>query len=588
MFKHFILTSALALLTLSAAATTPKRIPLQVKQSDGTTLTVFRAGNAQCHYYITTDGVPVLQDRNSNDLVYAINTDGRLTAGTVLAHEIDFRNDMEAEHVSTAKKALLPNSTPTNILAANGASTSDGLGEYMLNSVGPVNSIGEHTIPVLMVQFEDVKFLPTTTPDKLSRVFNEKGYNDEENCVGSVHDYFISQSNGIFSPNFEVVGVVTMPHSMAYYGRNDSYGNDGRVFELVQEAIKLAQDNGVDFSKYYEEFSTGGNGVPLISIYHAGEGEHDSWKPISETNDMIWAHFLQYEFTVGDKTFGSYFIGNERYKENTWTDYRLDGIGVFVHEFSHALGLPDFYCTSNATFDNETPAYWSIMDYGQYVGNGYAPVGYSAYERSFMGWLKIEELTDQPGFHTLYQFGEEDKGSTAYLIRNPSNPNEYYILENRQVGTWYAKQFGTGMLVFHVDYNSNSWVRNTLNNSKGHLRYQNVPADDKWQGPEDYYWDNWKADLFPGKKKVTQFTDDMELYAALPFAGPGFGRPIYNITEQDGVITFSYIDKEASGITHLDKSQPLGQAIYSIDGRLIDGHLAKSGVYIKGGKKIIR
>lgn len=587
MFKHFIFTSALALLSLSAVATTPKRIPLQVKQSDGTTLTVFRAGNAQCHYFVTTDGVPVMKDRNSNDLVYAINMDGRLTSGTILAHDSSNRNEHEAIHVETAKKALEAKSTPSNLLTAAGASTDDGLGEYLKNSIGPVNTIGEHTIPVIMVQFADVKFLSTTTPEKLTRVFNEKGYCDEENSVGSVHDYFISQSNGIFSPNFEVVGVVTMPHNMAYYGSNDSYGNDSRVFELVQEAVKLAQADGVDFSKYYEELNDGGTGVPLVSIYHAGEGEHDTWNTTPEADDMIWAHFLQYEFKVGDQTFGSYFIGNERYKENTWTDFRLDGIGVFVHEFSHALGLPDFYGTTSAAQDNETPGFWSIMDYGQYVGNGYAPVGYSAYERSFMGWLQIEELTDEPGFHTLYKFGEEDKGNTAYVIRNPSNRNEYYILENRQKDTWYSKQFGTGMLVFHVDYNSNSWFRNTLNNSRGHLRYQNVPADDTWQGPDDYTWDHWKADLFPGKKNVTEFTDDMELYASLPFAGPGFGRPIYNIAEENGVITFSYIDKEANGIAHLDATQS-DQTIYTIDGRVTNGNLAPRGVYIQGGKKMIR
>ena len=33
--------------------------------------------------------------------------------------------------------------------------------------------------------------------------------------------------------------------------------------------------------------------------------------------------------------------------------------------------------------------YWSIMDYGQYYFNGYAPPGYTAYERSFMQQCRI-------------------------------------------------------------------------------------------------------------------------------------------------------------------------------------------------------
>ena len=70
------------------------------------------------------------------------------------------------------------------------------------------------------------------------------------------------------------------------------------------------------------------------------------------------------------------------------------GMGVFCHEFGHALGLPDFYNTDPAVTLSRNPfGYWSIMDAGPYVNNANAPIGYTAYERSYLGWLKLKELT---------------------------------------------------------------------------------------------------------------------------------------------------------------------------------------------------
>ena len=43
---------------------------------------------------------------------------------------------------------------------------------------------------------------------------------------------------------------------------------------------------------------------------------------------------------------------------------RIDGIGTFCHEFSHCLGLPDFYCTTYAGYFGMSD--WSLMDYGCY------------------------------------------------------------------------------------------------------------------------------------------------------------------------------------------------------------------------------
>ena len=44
----------------------------------------------------------------------------------------------------------------------------------------------------------------------------------------------------------------------------------------------------------------------------------------------------------------------------------INGIGLFCHEFSHTLGLPDIYPTNEITEHNQSPEYWDVMDTGNY------------------------------------------------------------------------------------------------------------------------------------------------------------------------------------------------------------------------------
>ena len=107
-----------------------------------------------------------------------------------------------------------------NKLQAIYSSTSDGLGQKGRMSPGAIPSIGEYTIPLVMVQFANLKFKSSTTVEKMRRYYNEEGYHDEEGTAGSVRDYFKAQSGGQFIPTFDVVGVVTLPYSYEYYGAN--------------------------------------------------------------------------------------------------------------------------------------------------------------------------------------------------------------------------------------------------------------------------------------------------------------------------------------------------------------------------------
>ena len=47
----------------------------------------------------------------------------------------------------------------------------------------------------------------------------------------------------------------------------------------------------------------------------------------------------------------------------------------------------------------------------------------------------------------------------AYIIKNSSNANDYYLLENRQLDGFDKYGYGHGMMILHVRFASNPQLR---------------------------------------------------------------------------------------------------------------------------------
>lgn len=607
---YTLLFAAACMMGQSVMATRPLRKAFAVKQSDGTSVTVYRQGNGHFGFYSTTDGIALLRGANG-DLCYAQTGTAGIEATSLIAHNADQRSKEEIAGIEklnlSANKAFsillerqtVAEATTSQQRATHSVGNNDGLGQYGVSANGVVGSIGAPEIPVIMVEFPDRKFQEGTTMEKVSRMLNEPGYADEKDAVGSVKDYFTAQSKGMFTPSFNVVAKMSSAQGYAYYGANQGSNIDRNTTSLIREAIAAAMEQGVDFSKY-----TVDGQVPLVSIYYAGPGEHSSYEAGCE--DYLWAHFSKISnFVVGDVKFASFFVGNELLQSYSGTQENpvvtgsdQDGIGIFIHEFGHALGLPDFYYTgSDYELDRrlETMAYWSVMDYGQYVlSDGYSPIGYNAYERSFMGWLQVEELTTAQ-YAELRPFDAEE-GTTAYCIKSDGNEQEYYLLENRQPSTWYPAELGHGMLITHVDYSQQAWSGNAVNNDETRQRFSYVPADNQ-KYKSNGSFEGFQGDLFPGTTGAKEFSDET-LPAAILNSGDYLGKPIYNIEEsEDGVISFSYLDRTLTSIKKASLADDADCGIYTVDGRKIGvlstdkpEEVLPSGLYIlksrTGSKKV--
>ena len=383
---------------------------------------------------------------------------------------------------------------------------------------------------IILVNFQDVKLQDANNKEYFERMANEEHFNDG-NFVGSVHDYFYDQSGGKFDLEFDVVGPYTMSNSMSYYGKNlnGKEGNDQHPASMVIEACKAANSE-VNFADYDWD---GDQEVDQVYVIYAGKGEADGG--IANT---IWPHewtlaSAKYygdgsgPLTLDGVTIDTYACGSEL---NGYGD--ICGIGTMCHEFSHCLGFPDFYDTSDEGY-GVGMLWWDLMDSGSYNGDGYLPAGYSSYERWEAGWLNPIELTTTKSVSDMKSLMD---GGDAYIIYNNGNRNEYFLLENRQPVKWDEGLPGRGMLILHVDYNASIWANNSVNNDYNHQRMTWVSADG----------------VIDTEPYIDEDGEEYEVYSFSLMANDTYPSGIYNSFSKDSKAPAKFFNKNSNGTYYMD------------------------------------
>ncbi len=531
-------------------------------QPDGTVITVRVYGDEFYHYYESIDGL-LLKPTLHHALHYATLDDaGNIIPGPHLATDPAYRDETASNHINTLSQSSLRLALQHQI------------GQMMLTRAQSPGYIST-TFPtsgnvrgiVILADYQDVKFceLYDTHQVYLDLITGEN-YTGLYS-TGSVRDYFYDQSSGVFIPEFDVVGPLTLPHNRAYYGSSTENGDN--VSQMIIDACQLADNQyGVDFSKY--DMDNDGY-VDFVYVIYAGHGEAQGGPPESVW-PQSWTLENAYNQRLDGKLLGRYACSCEL---SGGVGTVLDGIGTFCHEYGHILGLPDIYDTTSTGLFGM--GHWDVMDVGAYNNSSRTPPAYSAMERYSLGWLNPYILY-QPGGKALESI---ELSNTAYFLVSDHDPHEYYTFENRQPVKWDTYLPNSGLLISHIHYVPSLWATNRVNSiTAGYEHVELITADNS----KTYYDED--EDIFPCNGKYMSFTDTTEP-PMVWHNGQKVGKPITNIKiGAAGIVVFDFI--QATGVMNIAQDADL-VTIDVKDGELcIENPLAKLvSVYSVAGQLMV-
>ena len=567
-------------LLLSAAvvmAVPAHRGAAQVRQPDGSTVTLRLHGDEWMSFHTTDDGYSVVKNQRGY-YVYAHLKEGRLEATERVAHDMAERSSAELKWLKGIRKYQAPAISERKALQK--AAEQNRRAATLQNRRAGHYDYTKFRGLVVLVEFSDRSFSRSDFPqiaDDMVNKANYKGYDTSRygKFTGSVRDYFVDNSMGEFEPKFDVVGPVRVSYSQYTPHSTDS------IDYINYDALNKL-DRTVDFSKY----DTDNDGiVDMIYFIYAGLGSN------IEGNDdrLLWPHasVIWYENApvMFDGVYmGSYACSVELY--GTEQGYILDGIGTICHEFSHVLGLPDLYDTNydeDGKEESNHPGDWSLMAEGCYENYARTPVGYSLYERYAIGFA-TPQVIDAEGSYRLNPLALFNNG---YRI-NTEVAKEYFLLENRQPSQFKWDEYlpGHGMLVFRVDSTSTAvWERNQVNANPRHNYFTMIRAGGG-KGATD-------SDPFPGKNEVTELDNDTKPANLLTWAGKKAQWGIYDITEKGNIIRFEIRKPQKPDGIMLPEMAVKDEApitpddiFYNLNGQRVSPNA--KGLLISRGRKLLK
>lgn len=590
----------IAMLSLALAASTTFAVPAkQAKKTltlaDGTQVVATQMGDEYMNWWQADNGMRYVESQDKEGVYEAANMD-------VMAAHAQMRRAIIGE-----KRAKRLNSVvkPVNMSFSSGQQRVQ-IGDEHITYTGKKKGI------IILVQFPNQKFETGHDNAYYKMVANEKGLTHEDGYVGSVTDYFLSQSNGQFELDFDIAGPYTLSHTSSYYGKNDGANIDTKVGYMIQEGCDAAVADGFNFNDYDWD---GDGYADQVFVLYAGLGEASGGDA-----KTVWPHEYQIRYTCVGKVLNytaegkgkvdTYACANEMERvinnaTGTYTnELKLAGIGTICHEFSHCLGFADMYDTSS-NGGNYGMGFYDVMSAGSYNGGGFTPCNYTAYERIYAGWTEPIVL-DEPATIKAMQ-NSEDYGR-PFILYNDKHPDEFYTLENRQKKGWDAELYGSGLMITHVDYDQTKWGINQVNASASdHQRCTIFHADNDADGT---VLESIKNDLYPymsgGVPLNDELTDDSrpaaKLYNKNADGTKYMGKPITAIKKNvNGTISFdvmggnedNILDNTTSETAIKDIKADTRKAdnrVYSIDGRYLgdDINALGKGLYIVGGKKELK
>ena len=213
--KKLFLTMLMAVACLVASAVPAIPTPQKVTQPNGEQLTVKIKGDEFHHYMTTADGYTIVKN-DQGYYTYGTLLNDEVVASKIIARDADKRSASDVAWLQATGKNL---KSASKIAAGIKARAQ----RDALPHLNAINYNNFHGL-VILVEFNDSHFTRSdvqTFYDNMINQENYSGYTNEDgstnpygDCTGSVRDYFHDNSNGIFTPQFDIAGPFEVPYSV--------------------------------------------------------------------------------------------------------------------------------------------------------------------------------------------------------------------------------------------------------------------------------------------------------------------------------------------------------------------------------------
>ena len=357
-------------------------------------------------------------------------------------------------------------------------------------------------------------------------------------------EHYEEMSYGQFHLSGTVYGWYEMSQVASYYegSQTEPYDNGftdppGGVGSFLKETLDQA-DLEIDFTQYDNDGPDGvansgdDDGVVDAAFFvHSGPGGEGGGPP-------IWSHRWNYSAMWGSAystndmgANGSAILVDDYIMQPAEsTTGGMIEIGVFSHEFGHALGLPDLYDTD---YSSDGVGDWCLMSGGSWTTPS-SPVHMSAWCKEMMGWVipvvqdvNVDEILFSPVVETgfvlkLWTNGELDPFESDYS-HGQDVGRQYFLIENRQILGSDQHLAGTGLMIYHID---NS-IRH--NSDEEHRLVDVEPAS-------GYGGGTTPGHPWPGTSGNRNF--DFETYpSSMNYAGENTQVAFFNISDSDSIMS---------------------------------------------------
>jgi len=270
--------------------------------------------------------------------------------------------------------------------------------------------------------------------------------------VNSMREYFIEQSSNRYTVNGDVTDWISLPGVACDYDDGDpGPGDAASVWQFLIDSVNgwydaqiAAGKTPAEIDAYLSDFDVwdrydwddDGNFdepdgyIDHMQFVHAGEGNEAGGGALGDCS--IWSHsWFAYSNLVGiagpspDFLIGGVQIGESSFWLNKYTiQPENGGVGVFTHEYSHDLGIPDLY---DYTGENAT-GFWTLMSSGSWLSQndydiGSEPNHLGVWEKFQLGWLNYEvAYAGQKSEHKLGPAETNTKQAQGLFVVLPPKP----------------------------------------------------------------------------------------------------------------------------------------------------------------------